>query len=95
MGPSTHSVDTNLVAGIPSSGESQRATTQVLPGADGPQKVTFGKDAACFLTELRRRVDDYFRRTGKNRNDCWQIYLKSAVILAALIASYVLFGVRG
>jgi linoleoyl-CoA desaturase len=52
--------------------------------------VTFGQDAAGFLTELRRRVDDYFRRTGQSRNDCWQMYLKSAVVLTALAASYVL-----
>jgi hypothetical protein len=52
--------------------------------------VTFAKDAAGFLTELRRRVDDYFTRTGKSRNDSWQMYLKSAIVLIVLTASYVL-----
>lgn len=90
MGQNPHSTNTNLVVGSQATGEGQWATTQAAPGADGPRKVTFGKDAAGFLTELRLRVDDYFRRTGKSRNDCWQMYLKSVVILTALVASYTL-----
>jgi hypothetical protein len=91
MGPNTtHAANPNLVAGSQPAGEDQRVTTPAAPGADGPQKVTFGKDAAGFLTELLRRVDDYFVRTGKGKNDSWQMYLKSAVILTALASSYVL-----
>jgi linoleoyl-CoA desaturase len=56
----------------------------------GPRKVTFSKDAAGFLIELRRRVDDYFRRTGKSRNGGWPMYLKSAIILTTFAASYVM-----
>jgi linoleoyl-CoA desaturase len=83
--------DPTLVSAIPPEGPS--------PGAEAPaagrvgsgrRKVTFAKDAAGFLTELRRRVDDYFTRTGKSRNDSWQMYLKSAIVLIVLTASYVL-----
>jgi linoleoyl-CoA desaturase len=62
------------------------------PGGDGSRrrKVTFAKDAAGFLTELRRGVEDYFARTGKGKTDSWQMYLKSAIVLTVLAASYVL-----
>jgi linoleoyl-CoA desaturase len=52
-------------------------------------KLKFAKDSAGFLPELKRRVDDYFARTGKSRNDCWQMYLKSAVLLTWFAASYI------
>jgi linoleoyl-CoA desaturase len=61
------------------------------PGdVDRRRKVTFAKDASGFLIELRRRVEDYFQRTGKAKTDSWQMYLKSVVILTVLVASYVL-----
>lgn len=56
--------------------------------ADGRPK--FPKDEAGFLTELRRRTDAYFATTGKSTRDCWQMYLKTAVILAWLATSYAL-----
>ena len=43
-----------------------------------------------FLRELRRRVDAYFDRTGHRRRDCPAMYAKSAVVLAAAAATYVL-----
>ena len=46
------------------------ATAENLTGAHG--KLKFAKDSAGFLTELKRRVDAYFQRTGKSKNDCWQ-----------------------
>jgi linoleoyl-CoA desaturase len=57
---------------------------------DCRRKVTFAKDAAGFLTEVRRRVDEYFDRTGKGRKDSWPMYLKTVIILSVLSASYVL-----
>ena len=87
----THPADPNLGPATRPDGQPRSSTTLAEGGdADGRRKVTFAKDAAGFLTELRRRVDDYFRRTGKSTNDCWQMYLKSAVILAVFAASYVL-----
>jgi linoleoyl-CoA desaturase len=43
-----------------------------------------------FIYELRRRVDAYFEKTGRNRRDCPQMYFKTASILAWFIGAYVL-----
>jgi linoleoyl-CoA desaturase len=40
--------------------------------------------------ELRRRVDEYFRATGRRQRDCWQMYVKTAILVAAFAGSYVL-----
>ena len=54
------------------------------------QRPKFPKDGAGFTAELRRRVDAYFAATGRSERDCWQMYLKTAVILAWLATSYAL-----
>jgi len=51
--------------------------------------VKFARDNA-FQVELKKRVDDYFKTTGKPRRDCWQLYLKTAIIMSVFIASYLL-----
>ena len=56
-------------------------------GADGRPK--FPKDELGFLAELRRQVDIYFA-DGRRDRDCWQMYLKTATILAWLATSYAL-----
>lgn len=43
-----------------------------------------------FQRELRRRVDEYFRQTGRSRRDSNQQYFKAAVILLVFISSYLL-----
>jgi linoleoyl-CoA desaturase len=43
-----------------------------------------------FQRELRRRVEDYFKRSGQKQRDGLRIYLKTAIILAAFVTSYVL-----
>jgi linoleoyl-CoA desaturase len=43
-----------------------------------------------FHRALRQRVDRYFADTGKRRRDCWQMYLKTAVIFSSFAASYLL-----
>src|SRR5258708_9146231 len=53
------------------------------------RRLIFGRDNS-FQTELRRRVDEYFRRTGRRRRDCPQMYLKTAIILAAFTGLYLL-----
>ncbi len=53
------------------------------------RRLEFGEDTS-FQKELRRRVDEYFRRTGRRKRDCWQMYLKTAIILSCLVASYIL-----
>jgi len=42
-----------------------------------------------FVRELRKRVDAYFEQTGKSKRDCWQMYLKTAVIIGWFLATYV------
>ncbi len=43
-----------------------------------------------FQRELRRRVDEFFRSTGRRKRDCPRMYLKTAILFAAFSASYVL-----
>ena len=56
-------------------------------GSEGA--LTFGTDGA-FQLELRRRVDEYFRATGRRQRDCWQMYLKTAILIAGLAVPYLL-----
>lgn len=51
--------------------------------------MTFAGNGA-FLVELRRRVDEYFRTSGRRQRDCWQMYVKTAILVACLAVSYVL-----
>lgn len=46
----------------------------------GFRRLEFSKDVT-FQTELRRRVDELFRTAELRKRDCWQMYLKSAIIL--------------
>ena len=41
-----------------------------------------------FQVEVRRRVDEFFRSTGRRQRDCPKMYLKTAILLAGFIASY-------
>jgi linoleoyl-CoA desaturase len=63
------------------------SATLQAPGA--VRGVKFASDDG-FQTEVRRRVDEYFRRTGKRQRDCPQMYLKTAILLACFAACYVL-----
>jgi linoleoyl-CoA desaturase len=49
----------------------------------------FGNDRA-FQRELRRRVEEYFRTTGRRQRDCWQMYVKTAILVASFGVLYVL-----
>lgn len=53
-------------------------------------RLKFAKDTAGFLPELKRRVDGYFDKTGKSKNDNWQMYLKTAIIMTWFAASWTL-----
>ena len=55
----------------------------------GNRRLTFGRDNA-FQSELRRRVDEFFRRTGRRQRDCPQMYLKTGIILAIFAGLYFL-----
>jgi linoleoyl-CoA desaturase len=78
---------TSLNPSLPTMSESP-APPAPAPEAPGT-RLKFAKDQAGFLPALKRRVDDYFTRTGKSPRDCWQMYLKTAIILAWFAASYV------
>ena len=51
--------------------------------------LKFGDDNA-FQLELRRRVEEYFRTTGRRQRDCWRMYVKTAILLAGFAGSYLL-----
>ena len=57
------------------------------PNPSGVLRLQFGKDNA-FQVELQRRVDEYFRSTGLRKRDCWQMYLKTALVLACFATCY-------
>jgi linoleoyl-CoA desaturase len=54
-----------------------------------PGQLKFGVNDQ-FYPELRRRVDQYFTSTGQHQRDCPQMYLKTALLVAWFVASYVL-----
>src|SRR5713226_7843292 len=62
---------------------------QPVRAAAPGRSLKFGHDNA-FQLELRRRVDEYFRTTGRRQRDCWQMYVKTAILLAGFAGSYVL-----
>jgi linoleoyl-CoA desaturase len=43
-----------------------------------------------FQVEVRRRVDDFFRTTGRRQRDCPQMYLKTVILIASFTGSYAL-----
>jgi linoleoyl-CoA desaturase len=75
---------------MPETSDAQKQSADT-PRRDRPpgHKVEFGQDRA-FQTELRRRVDEYFKSTGRRQRGCWQMRLKTAVLLASFVALYVL-----
>ena len=72
-------------------GDPRRSSTETTPLlTEGlGRALKFGGQSA-FYAELRRRVDEYFRTSGRRQRDCWQMYLKTTILVACLIASYVL-----
>ncbi|MFI5173264.1 MAG: fatty acid desaturase family protein [Terriglobia bacterium] len=60
-----------------------------LQTTDSGSSLKFGKDNN-FQVEIRNRVEEYFRSTGRRQRDCPQMYLKTAILLASFAASYVL-----
>src|SRR5262245_59526150 len=68
------------------------AVSTPLPNLHPPTLLTRPKFPADtgFQAEVRRRVDNYFKVTGKRERDQPAMYLKSAAILAWLIGSWAL-----
>src|SRR3972149_3304974 len=56
-------------------------------GPEVAPAVKFSRDNA-FQVELRRRVDAYFRTSGRRPRDCWQMYAKTAILAGGFALSY-------
>ena len=54
-----------------------------------PGQLKFGPEDDLYR-ELRKRVNEFFKRTGRKKRDCPQMYAKTALILGWFAASYVL-----
>jgi linoleoyl-CoA desaturase len=63
------------------------SATEAVEPAKNPLRFAKGD---AFYKELKRRVDAYFAETGKSPRDAWQMYLKTAIILAWFFGSYTL-----
>ena len=59
------------------------------PYDNAERRLTFGRDNA-FQKEARRRVDEYFRTSGRRQRDCTAMYVKTVVILTFFAAMYTL-----
>jgi linoleoyl-CoA desaturase len=53
------------------------------------RQLKFSGDNA-FHVELRRRVDAQLRATGRTERDCPEMYLKTAIVFAVFLVTYVL-----
>lgn len=59
------------------------------PSAAPPVHLKFtGKNT--FQRELRKRVDAYFKETGRRQRDVWQMYLKTGILLTSFATLYAL-----
>ncbi len=74
----------------------QGAENQIRSAANTDQtqaaimKLDFGEDKS-FETDVRQRVEAYFREGGQQpKTGTWQMYLKTAIILASFATCYVL-----
>src|SRR5262249_59909838 len=65
-------------------------TAGAAPAGAGPPGAPKFGPAGEFHRVLRRRVEGYFRATGLRPRDCPRMYLKTAVVLGWLAASYAL-----
>jgi linoleoyl-CoA desaturase len=57
--------------------------------AEVSNRVKFGRDDS-FYVEVRRRVEEFCRSTGRRQRDCPQMYLKTAILLTSLAGSWAL-----
>lgn len=56
---------------------------------DAGGQLVFGRDNA-FQKEARRRVDEYFRTSGRRQRDCPAMYVKTGIILTIFAGLYAL-----
>jgi linoleoyl-CoA desaturase len=64
-------------------------TIQHVPTTDSDTTLKFAPNND-FHIELRRRVDEFFLRTGRWQRDCLRMYLKTAIIVTCFAVTYAL-----
>lgn len=71
--------------------QAARATSPAknVPRKGGPDGIKF-IGSHDFQVELRRRVDAYFRTSGRRQRDCPRMFLKSAMVIGWFTTSYLL-----
>src|SRR5688500_13821869 len=67
----------------------EKAVAEPESARAGRGALKFGKKNE-FQSELRRRVDEFFEKTGRPRRDVPQMYLKTAILLTSFVVTYVL-----
>jgi linoleoyl-CoA desaturase len=55
--------------------------------SESARSLKFANDSA-FQLALRRRVDEFFLATGRRQRDCWEMYVKTAILLAGFAVAY-------
>ena len=65
-----------------------RHGSQPARPASSARALGFSRDTA-FQLALRRRVTEHFWATGRRERDCWQMYVKTAILLTGFAATYV------
>jgi len=58
-------------------------------GVEYENRLRFGTDND-FQSALRRKVDAFFKMTGRRQRDCPQMYVKTGILLSSFALSYVL-----
>ncbi|MBX9679330.1 MAG: acyl-CoA desaturase [Gemmataceae bacterium] len=67
----------------------QSSNLEAPPASRSPDRLIFTQSNG-FRMELQHRVDAFLESTGRRPRDCWQMYLKSAILFATYGAAYVL-----
>lgn len=57
-------------------------------GSAGYDKTLKFSGSSDFQVELRRRIDEFFQRTGRRQRDCPQMYVKTAILLVLFTVCY-------
>lgn len=57
-------------------------------GSAGRDKSLKFAGSSEFQVELRRRIDEFFRSSGRRQRDCPQMYVKTAILLVLFAALY-------
>lgn len=65
----------------------QSPIARLASNSEPDRKIKFAANNG-FQVELRRRVEAYCQSTGLKQRDCWQMYLKTGILLTCFVAAY-------